>query len=125
MVLGLCGLLLTACFAGEAPVTPATTNSPATTKPLELPVFGEAGPGKIRVKVTGEVHRPGIYYLKDSAVIADALDAALGKAEFFNWRSSSLHRPTVPVEQWIRLGKKEASLPLKDGDWLSLDHPAD
>lgn len=113
MVLSLCGLFLTACFAGEASALPANTNSPAATKPPELPVSGEAGPGKLKVKVTGEVKRPGIYYLKTDAVIADALEAAQGRTEFLSWYWSTLHRPTAEV---IPLKKKDTSLPLKDGD---------
>ena len=121
-VLGLCGLLLTVCFAGEAPALPAQTNSPVATRPPELPVFGEAGPGKIKVKVTGEVKRPGIYYLKSKAVIADALEAAQGKTEFFGWSYARLHRPIGPITDTIPLKKKDTSLPLKDGDWLFLGH---
>ncbi|HTH49842.1 MAG TPA: hypothetical protein VMB21_20180 [Candidatus Limnocylindria bacterium] len=118
-VLGVCALWLTACCAGEAPALSATTNAPATTEPPELPVFGDAGPGKIKVKVTGEVMRPGIYYLKGDAVIADAVEAAQGRTRFSAWYWSTLHRSVVEA---IPLKKKNTSLPLKDGDWLFLGH---
>ena len=125
-VLGLCGLLLTVCFAGEAPALPAQTNSPVATRPPELPVFGEAGPGKIKVKVTGEVKRPGIYYLKSKAVIADALEAAQGKTEFFGWRNARLMRAEAgQTNDVLYMRKKNYSIPLVDGDWLLIYHPAD
>lgn len=119
---GLCGLLLTACISSEPPVIPSKTNSPVVTQPPELPVFGEAGPGKIKVKVTGEVKRPGIYYLKANAVISDALEAAQGRTEFFYWPASTLVRTTTEV---VGLNRKDTIRPLKDGDWLIGRHGMD
>ncbi len=126
LVFSLCGLLLTAGFAGEAPALPANTNSPVATQPPELAIFGEAGPGKIKVKVTGEVKRPGIYYLKANAVIADALEAAQGKTEFFGWRNARLMRAEAgQTNDVLYMRKKNYSIPLVDGDWLLIHQPAD
>ncbi len=121
---GLCGLLLTACFADEAPSVAPNTNSPVATKPPELPVYGEPGPGKIRVKVTGQVKYPGIYFLKDGAVIRDVAVMATKEMSDPYWLPlCRLRRPAVDLtDEVILLHEEDVTKPLKDGDWLILRH---
>ena len=89
-------------------------------KPPELPVFGEAGPGKITVKVTGDVYCQGIYYLSDHAVISDAWEAA-GRTRLFYPPAIRLFRPVAGQNnEEIRFRKGDEHKPLKDGDWLFL-----
>lgn len=124
---GLCGLLLTGCISGKEPSNfaqsfqqtgwePAPKTAWASTEqPSRWPVFGDPGPGKIRVTVSGEVRRAGIFYLNDGALISHALEAA-GTNEFSG--STLTWSRTAQANEAIEILEKDIKKPLKDGDSL-------
>ena len=79
----------------------------------------------IRVSIYGEVRRPGVYYLPEGAVIAEAVMAAHGTTSIFaGWLRSTLvrlvdekHAQIVDLRHGIT---EPEQMPLKEGDRLRL-----
>jgi hypothetical protein len=88
----------------------------------EWQVFGSPGPYRIRVNVSGQVNRAGIYNLIDGSTLRDALNAAQGGTRIMYWPGSRLVRMQAgSTNEVIQLRHREQneSIVLQDGDWLS------
>jgi polysaccharide export outer membrane protein len=91
----------------------------------EQPV-ASAAPPKGRVRVVGEVERPGSYPLSDAPTVLDALLAAGGLSEYAAGNRARLVRGagTARVETRIRLGhvlegrEDSENIELRDGDMI-------
>ncbi len=97
--------------------------------PTGLPTFGAAGSNTIQVVVFGDVNRPGYYYLREGAVVRDAVEAAQGLLEISSYSRvshSSIARQTADGSYeliWFTRGRElEGQIRLNAGDQLRFDH---
>lgn len=92
--------------------------------PQDLPTYGAATSGSIRVVVFGlAVAQPGVYWLDDTATVKDALYTAHVRTDFVQWRKShsGIQNPTEAgvwrLIWFTKEGRKsEEHIRLQDGD---------
>jgi hypothetical protein len=90
-----------------------------------LPIFGNPSPGRAKIAITGDVIRPGVYFLPEPVTVRAALDACGGVTTLASPHYSRVFRMQAGVEHdlqgWFKWDDFNA-FALQGGDILHLYH---